>query len=205
VNSETRLDRLIAIMRNFPKLLTIGACVVLTLGARPQATSTQSFAPSANQRFYLDLDTAEGAFSQWRHEDLKSLNALSATIRVPRLRKDSKWLPAFTIWLQDVGVDDQRHRIGVQLTAPNRKPPLEVRIIHVDKKELIGSEVLPIKIGLDEDLPVEMVWATPNSVTVKVGEQTRKINVAWVVESVGLSASTGQMKVDPLILGKTQD
>jgi hypothetical protein len=152
------------------------------------------------------LDTAEGAFSQWRHDDLKSLNALSATIRVPRLRKDSKWLPTFTIWLQDVGVGEQRHCIGVQLTAPNRKPPLEVRIIHVDKKELIGSDVLPIKIGLDEDLPVEMVWATPNSVTVKVGEQTSKIiNVAWVVESVALSASTGQMKVDPLILGRTQD
>jgi hypothetical protein len=190
-------------MRNLAKLLTLSSCIVLTLGAHPQASSKESFAPSANQRFYLDLDTAEGSFSQWRHEDLRSLNALSATIRVPRLRKDSKWLPAFTIWLQDVGVGEQRHQIGVQLTAPNRKPPLEVRVIRIDKKELIGSEILPLKVGLDEDLPVEMVWATPNTVWMKVGEQTRTITVPWVVESVGLSASTGQMKVDPLILGKS--
>jgi hypothetical protein len=144
----------------------------------------------------LDLDTAEGAFSQWRHEDIKSLTALNAKMRVPSLRKDEKWLPVFAIWLQG-----GEHRIGVQLRAPKRQPPLEVRIVRSDKKELVGSEDLPTTIGLNEDLPVEMVWATPNSVTLKVGDQTRKIQVPWVVESVVVTASTGQLKVDPLILG----
>jgi hypothetical protein len=187
-------------MKNINKLLSNSFCVVLTLGARPQASSTESFAPSANQHFYLDLDTAAGSFSQWRHEDLGSLSALSATIRIPRLRNDSKWLPTFIIWLQDAEAGAQ-HRIEVQLTAPNKKPPLEVRILNVDKNVLSGSETLPLKVGLGEDLPIEMTWATSNAVTVTIGEQTRTITVPWRVECVGVSASTGQMKVDPLILG----
>jgi hypothetical protein len=162
----------------------------------------ESFVPSPSQSFYLDLDTAEGSFSQWRHEDLASLSALSATIRVPRLRNDRKWDPTFCLWLLDAGIGEERRRLGVRLTAPRKKPPLGIQIIQADKGELISSDTLPIEVGLNEDLTVGMVWAKPHSVTITVGErETRTIPLPWLVESIAVTASTGQLKIDPLILG----
>jgi hypothetical protein len=189
-------------MRKLTSFLPIYLCVALSLGARPQSTSLESFVPSPSQVFYLDLDTAEGSFSQWRHEGLASLSALSATIRVPRLRNDRKWDSTFGIWLQDAGIGEERRRLGVRLTAPRKKPPLGIQIIQTDKRELISSETLPIEVGLDENLTVGMVWATPHSVTITVGErETRTIPLLWLVESIAVTASTGQMKIDPLVLG----
>src|SRR5579864_8237258 len=109
-------------------------CVVflgssLAQDAQQSTPAAQTFAPAAGQRFYLDLDTAEGAFSEWGHKDLGALTALQATLRVPRLRKDNKFVPAFSVWLQNTEAGQVRNSVGLQLFAPNRKPPLLIRIV----------------------------------------------------------------------------
>lgn len=87
--------------------------------------NSRSFIPAAGQSFYLDLDTAEGAFSLWRHYDLGSLSALRATIRILRIREDLKWAPSFTIFLQDTKTGPlPRNGVGVQFAPVDRKLPL---------------------------------------------------------------------------------
>jgi hypothetical protein len=186
-------------MRRLVSFLAVCLCLVSSLDARPQ---DGSFVLSPNQTFYLDLDTAEAVFSQWQHRDIETLTALSATIRVPRLRNDRKYVPAFTIWVQNAGVGEEQRRLGVQLTALNRKPPLEVNIIQANGTKLISIEPLPLKVGLDQDLTVDMSWAEPHSVKLKVGgQETRTIALSWSVEIVAVTASTGQLKTDPLLFG----
>jgi hypothetical protein len=65
-----------------------------------QPSSVQSFVPVPGQTFSLDLDAAAGVFSNWLHYDLGSLSALRGTILIPAIRKDAKWTPAFSLWVQ---------------------------------------------------------------------------------------------------------
>jgi hypothetical protein len=189
-------------MRKLTGILAIYLCVGFSLGARSQNTGPESFVAAPGQSFYLDLDTAEGSFSEWRHEDIGSLSALSATVRVPRLRNDRKWYPAFGIWLQEAGIGQGRRRVGVRLVAPRKKPPLELEIVQGNKDEPVSTETLPLEVGLDEDVTIAMDWATPNSVTIRVGDQqVRTIPLTWQVGGIAISSSTGQVKLDPLLLG----
>ncbi len=166
----------------------------------PQANP--SFIPATGQTFYLDLDTAEGAFSQWRHDDLSGLCALHASIRVLRLRNDPKWLPGFTIWLQDKEVDYRRKRLGLQFWTKDRKAPLGVRIIQFDGPKPVGVQSSSTTVSLDATVQVEMVWLPPQSVTIRIGQnETHSLNVSWRIERIAITGSTGQMKIDPLVLG----
>ncbi len=177
----------------------LGRC--LAQDVQQPVAPAPTFAPAAGQTFYLDLDTAEGAFSQWRHKDLGSLSALRATLRVPTLRKNNKFVPAFSVWLQNTEAGKVQNSMGLQLFAPDRKPPLSIRIVQaVAGKSSFESSNRTI--GLDENLTVEIDWQTAHTVTIKIGEsETHTINIPWSVDTVSVTASTGQMKADPLVLG----
>jgi hypothetical protein len=189
-------------MRKLTGILAIYLCVGFSLGARSQSKSPESFVAAPGQSFYLDLDTAAGCFSEWRHEDLGSLNALSTTVRVPRVRSDRKWYPAFGIWLQEAGIGQGRRRVGVRLVAPQKKETLVIEILQDNKDDPASTDTLPIEVGLDEDVAIAMDWSTPNSITIKVGDhETRTVPVTWQVGGISITSSTGQVKLDPLLLG----
>ena len=161
----------------------------------------QRFKSVAGQTFYLDLDSPPGVFSQWRHDDLVSLDGLQATLTVPRLRKDSKWRPTFTIALtnsEKLGTDD----VGLQLYAEDVRRPLKIRIVG----NVAGAPMseIPFRTVLkaNEKLKVEISWAVPNLVIIRVGEsESRSLSVAWRVNNVSILGSTGQVKIDPLVFG----
>jgi hypothetical protein len=176
--------------------IALGPDTVQTPQAKP------SFIPATGQTFYLDLDTAAGAFSEWRHDELGGLCALHASVRVPMLRKDPQWLPIFTIWLQDKEVDYRRKRLGLQFQAKDRKAPLGVRIVQFDGPKPVGLQTSSTTVGLDASVLVEMVWLPSQPVTIRIGQnETHSVNVSWRIERIAVTASTGQMKIDPLILG----
>ncbi len=163
-------DNLWRIMTRLSVLLGVVCCIALgpdTVQTPQQANP--SFMPATGQTFYLDLDTAEGAFSQWRHDDLRGLCALHASVRVPRLRKDPKWLPGFSIWLQDSEAEYKRKRVGLQFWAKDRKAPLETRVVQFDGPKPVAVQSSSTTVDLDVTVPVEMVWLSPQSVTIRIG------------------------------------
>jgi hypothetical protein len=177
-------------------------CVALAqdTGQAPQADRT--FIPSTGQTYYLDLDTVEGAFSEWRHDDLVGLCALQASVRVPRVRTHLKYKPTFSIWLQAGVIPDKTKRIGLQITSKISKPPLDIRVIQLDSHEMISEQNSNTRLGLDAAIPVEMVWLPDHSVIVKIGQnEIHRFKIPWQVERISITASTGEMKIDPLILG----
>lgn len=172
----------------------------------PPSAAVQPFVPDASQSFDLDLDTAKAAFSEWRHDNIGSLSALRAVVRVRVLRKDRKWLPAFAIWVQETEGGKITNRLGVQLWPPKKKkPPLVIQLVQYDGNNLVKTEKSNVTVGLDQDLPLEIVWSKPHVLTIKIGDsEIHNLSVGWSVDSVGVTASTGEMKVDPLVLGNRQ-
>jgi hypothetical protein len=167
---------------------------------RRQLSSVQSFVAAPGQTFSLDLDTAAGAYSNWRHHDLGTLSALRATIRIPVIRKDPKWAPAFSLWVQKSESGQVLDRIGVQFFAPNQKPPLAIRVVQFQAGKLTLTENSGKTISINESVTVEIVWATPNMVTIKIGDsETHNLSVPWSIDSAEVTASTGEMKVDTLV------
>jgi hypothetical protein len=190
------------IMTRLSILLGVVCCIVLGPDAAPTPQANPSFIPATGQAFYLDLDSAQDAFSEWRHDDLRGLCALHATIRVLRLRNDPRWLPTFSISLQDSEVLSKRKVVGLQFLAKDRKAPLAVRIIERDGPKQVGVQGSSTTLALDVTVPVEMVWLPSQPVTIRIGQnESHSVNVSWRITRLAVSAMTGQMKIDPLVLG----
>ena len=183
-------------------ILLLLAAVSCSVFAQDTRQSIESFSPSPGQVFYLDLDTAPGASSQWRHDVVGTLSALQATVRVPTIRPDPKWSPTFALWLEKSGEGQKHNRVTVQFfTPPNQKPPLAIRILRVDDGKLAVSESSDTTVSLDENVKLEMVWTT-SMLTIKIGSsEVHKVPIPWLIDSVGVSASTGEMEVNRLVLG----
>src|SRR5271155_880927 len=94
---------------------------------RPQTSHLSSFVPAPGQTFSLDLDTVPGKYSNWRHHDLGSISALRATMRIPTIRRDAKWAPSFSIWVEKADPKqppDSPDRVGIQFVSLGQKLPL---------------------------------------------------------------------------------
>jgi hypothetical protein len=174
------------------------------IGQSPdQPSLSQSFKTAPGQAFFLDLDSAPGAYSQWRHDDVESLGSLQANLLVPRIRKNGTWQPTFTIYLQSKDHRVLANDLALQFTAVSGQLPLKIRLVgHVDGKQM---QEIPIKatLSLNDPLAVEMNWGTPQLVTVKIGgSETHVVKIDWPINSVVVAGSTGEMKIDPLLFGR---
>src|SRR6267143_6528630 len=118
-------------------ILTI--LISVTLGqdrSQQQPSPVQTFAPAPGQTFSLDLDTAPGVYSNWQHRDLGSLSALRATLHIPVIRKDDKWAPSFSLWVQKSQAGQALDKVGVQFFALNRKTQLMIRVVQFEAGKL---------------------------------------------------------------------
>jgi hypothetical protein len=159
------------------------------------------FIPAPEQRFYLDLDSREGAYSQWRKDNPGTLNALRASVTINAMSTHARWLPSFSFWFASDGSKDA-DRVGVQLWSPDRKPPLEIKVVRFDGGRVVAQEKLFKTVNLKEKVEIEMFFVPPGLVVINVGDVgVRKFTVPWTMNSMRVVGSTGEMIVDPLDLG----
>ena len=191
-------------MRTVAVILIVFCGIALPQSVPQSPLPAQSFVPAISQRFYLDLDAPEGVYSQWRHDDLGSLSAMRATIRILRVRPPNKWGPTFSLWLQKTEAGQKANRVELQLFANHGKPPLVIHIITFEGGKSVATENSEKTIGLNENLTVEFSWAIPHTAIIKIGDsETHKISIPWSIDSVGVNASTGEIEVDPLVFGNS--
>ena len=185
-------------------LLVWSSCIVYAQQSDQQGPSKR-FSPSAGQAFFLDLDSAVGAFSTWRNDDLGTMNSMRAVLSVPRLRKDSSWAPIFSIGLENNENEAARNNLWLQLIAVNGKTPMKVRLFgHIGGKP-IQETPFQTTVQLNEDLDVVINWGADQIVTVIVGSaETRAIRIPWQIKSAVASSSTGQLKITRLLLGRLE-
>lgn len=191
--------------RHFLAALVFLLLLACGAGARPSQTGPSGppgFVPDPGQSFSLDLDTMDGHFSQWRHDHVGSLSGFHATISVPRIAQDPQWAPAFSICLADSIAGNVGHQLWVRWLAPAGKPPLTFRVFRVDAGKEIDQDSFQETMDLNENLNAAISWAAPGVLTIQIGTETHNYQIPWSVDSVSISASTGELKVDPLVFGK---
>ena len=159
--------------------------------------------PGQNQ--YLDLDTQDGHNSSWRHAQLGTASALFAAFRVVRLGSHPTWRPAFFIGVQGpTALPWYNHWVGLRMTPVSGSTAslvAEIDVVGNDRRHY-ERHFLKVHPDLDQRVGITIDWHTPHSVlfTLSNGE-TQRIEVPWPVASVVASASTGEMEVNPLVLG----
>jgi hypothetical protein len=119
------------------------------------------------------------------------------------VRPNPKWSPTFSLWLQKNEAGQKHNRVTLRFSTPNQKPPLAIRILRVDEGKLVADESSETTVNLGESVNLEIFWKTPNLLTVKIGNsEVHKMTIPWLIDSVGVTASTGEMEVDPLVLAR---
>jgi hypothetical protein len=161
----------------------------------------KEFIKAVGQTYYLDLDTKESEFSVWRLDDLGALTALHASIKIPAIRKDPKWAPDFFILL--CSGDQSAYRdVGVRLITWQGASPLTIEVV---QNLADGSLVTQYRVGktleLNEKIDIEMDWSTPGTVTIKIGASSYSLKIPSQIEHVQISSSTGELIIDPLVIG----
>jgi hypothetical protein len=192
--------------KHFPSalvLLVLLACGAGARGAQGSVSKPPEFVPDPGQSFSLDLDTMSGHFSIWQHDHVGSLSGFHATISVPRIAEDPRWAPAFSICVHDSGSGNGGHELCVQIVAPTKNPPLEVYVFRRDTGTKTGEDSFQKTVDLNETVDVAISWATPGSLTIEIGTETHQYKIPWDVDSVSIASSTGELKVDPLVFGKS--
>jgi hypothetical protein len=170
----------------------------------PSNSAAQAFAPAPGQKFFLDLDSAPGTFSVWRTDDLGSMNSMQAIIRVIRLRKDPSWQPAFSIGLADSASEVPRNSLFVQVFTESGKAPMKIRLTGKVDGKAIQAIQFQGTVGLNEELHIALAWGSGQEVTFNVADtETRTIRAPWQVKSAIVTGSTGEFRVQQLLLGAT--
>lgn len=189
-----------------PVLIALSLTLLAGTFQTKPALLTPSFVRAPGQKFYLDLDTKEGKFSQWRHDELGSLTGLRATVSIPRVGRDPNFAAVFAFLLQETESTNKGQVLGLQLGVFDNKDSLMFHVVHAKNGEPIQvSERLQKRVNLNETVNIEIDWATPGTISIKVGEtEMHRLDAPWTIQSVAITASTGEMKVDPLVFGRVE-
>ena len=198
------MDRPPVLSGTTPLLLAFLLCIVASAQTGdPTNAAIKAFTPAPGQEFYLDLDSAPGTFSMWRSDDLGSMNSLQATIRVQRLRQDSHWQPAFSIGLQDSPSTAPRNSLFVQVFTETGKAPMKIRLAGKVDSKPIDPIKLQSTVGLKDELHIAIAWGSDQIMVNVGGTETRVLKIPWQVKSATVTGSTGEFRVDQLLLGTT--
>ena len=175
------------------------------LGQTPTDALFKAFQVAPNQHFYLDLDSAEGSYSQWRNDDLGTLNAIRASVTIKKMSTHIKWLPTFFVALAKNAPErasESPDSVRVQLWSPDRRPPLEMRIVQYHNGQIVAEEKLGKTLELSEKMDIELFFVAPDTIILNLGSAgIKKVKVSWKPTSAVVIGSSGQMKVEPLELG----
>jgi len=180
----------------------VSCCIALAQSAGSPPQAEPHFVPAVGQTFYLDLDSADGRASHWRHDDIRNLCVLHATIRIPRIGKFIHAWPDFRIQLQDAGPDGEAKRVGIEMWTQTHRAPLDIRVFQYDGRDMMTSESSSVRLSLDVDMPVVFVWMPDHSIVIRIGQtELHRLKISWPIERIAVASGNGEMIVNPLVLG----
>jgi len=163
------------------------------------------FVRAPGHMIYLDLDTQSGRNSVWRPEDIGSSSALYARFKVMRLGTDRFWRPSFWFGLRSkANVSDRAGGVvGLRVSSIGGiDGPLAFQIQNVRGGKLLERHILNARAALNQQIGITIDWKTPHWVTFELSDgETQRMYIPWTVAAVNVSASTGELEIDPLELG----
>ena len=178
--------------------ILVAFVVAIAIARDSSASGAERFVGAPAQSFYLDLDTTDGHFSSWRHDDVAAFSALRATVTATRLGFNLRWKPVLGIWLQ---ASKSQPSLGLQFWRPSWIAPLSIRLVRSDRGQLTELKSFHKTLDVDEVVDVTITW-TPRSAVFTVGDETSALSgVRWPVRSIEVTASTGDFHLDRFQFG----
>ena len=174
--------------------LAILAIAVATVGPR----LTGQARPDTSDVYTVDLDSPGGRYSFWTLHTLRH-TSLEARVVVLELRTDGQWLPGFNLRLERPGE-------AVQLTmwAPRRKSPLSVRLERWRGE--VSTDSVAFTHTVKDTFHIELDWSQAGILRAVVnGNETRTMPLDFRPTSFQVVGSTGEFKLDPLILRRQRE
>jgi len=180
----------------------IAACLTLFVA---QSAEAQSFVPSPNASFLLDLDTQSGSYSLWRVNDMAGVNAVRARVTFARKGVDRQYAPSFQI---RIGNGDQDALLSV--VALSNSGPLIIRSSlsqgqqHSQEETFLLTPVFREVFNLDIDwTPAGVVTFTVHSQAAQAvnGYERHQVTLSRAPTVISANGSTGEVTFDPIQLG----
>jgi hypothetical protein len=145
----------------------------------------------------LDLDTQDGHYSELAFGETCGLNAIRATINVPRFGQHERWAPSANIFLRN-GED----YVALKFVSLTRRPPLRLALTRrVD--EVQSEEPFTRALWVSEKLEVAIDWTPEGEVRVRLDGETRSASLPGGVREIAFLNSTGEAAFIPLRIGRT--
>lgn len=178
-------------------LALLAALIFMIAPAPPAPAQGQSFTATPGQQFYMDLDSRDGAFSEWRHLDISSMSAGVGELEIRRLGAHELFFPYFAI-----RVETDAEYAGLSLSAPPGQPPLVVKRTRCRKGKAPEETVVPDKVAVREKTPIRMFWSN-DSFSLQVGSQPpQRFALSRPPKRLIISSSSGELKIHGLTLGR---
>lgn len=179
------------------------AVVAAMLLAAPLAQAAEdAFRTAPNSAHRIDLDTRNGAFSEWEVTELAGIDAVRADIRVRLLGEDARWAPTYAL---EVGTKADGAR--VQIFSIDRKT-LNLVIYHRTGNGEWERKA-DAQIAVDQPVAVAFDWTAAGVVAVRAQPKggsavRREIRLSGAPTMVTAFASTGELTLDSIRLGSTK-
>lgn len=165
------------------------------------------FKPVPRGSYTLDLDTADGNFSEWNLNDLTDVNAVRAHVTFARKGKHKTYAAFFTLSLRG-----ETKRGDVSFTALSANGPLYTVVGLKDEKGKISEDMVLVPPELGEDFDLKIRWSGDGKISLDIyskanrnigqGFEHREIDLGEPVTGLTIGNSTGEIVIDPLQLGQ---
>ena len=179
--------------------------VALVLSVAAGAASADTFRPIKHGTFSFDLDTADGAFSVWKLDDVSDIDALRA--RITFLRKGKgEYAPTMTL-----AILAGEQRAVLQFLAFPKSGPLVGYVYDKAGSKGPASQLVLTPPDFKEPFDVVVRWTPEGKVSfdiftaankkVSQGFEHHELALGAAVTGVQISNSTGEVEFGKLELG----
>lgn len=174
------------------KSAIIAASLVAAVSLQAMPSFAQTFTAAPGRTFKLDLDTADGNYSQWATAELTGINAVRVKMAMRRAGADKQYAPSFRFAVES-GEDSAAFR-AVALGKGAK------RILVVYATRIVGGkktdEMFFTQIELDEVVDLAIDWTAGGKVQFALtSKATRAINGAAETHTVDLGKSPDSLAI----------
>ena len=167
------------------------------------AQYSQSFSAGSDQKFGIELDSADNRRSEWFKDDLRSFSAFRAQCWALRVGSSDRGAAfGFRVYFAE-SPQQKSTGYGLQLSTDSQKSPIgmDIRYWDVPTKKDIILKRFQRTIGLNEPFSVELIW-TDKKLRVAVSPtESDEVSIPQPISKFYISAATGDLRCQDALLG----
>src|SRR5580704_299115 len=182
----------------------LSGLVLLGVSALVQPSSAATFSPAPQASYLIDLDTPSQHLSVWDLNDLGTLNALRATVKINAIvPTDGKVKPGFLIGFTN---GDEMASVFIADAPKGGGLVMGLGATRGDKRLGGGGVFLSaVTIGIAQAFDLAIDWTADGKLTATLnGRESYTVQLSKAPTKLEIEGSSGEIELNPLTLGRSQ-